>query len=313
MKKYNNISLIASTGVLIIAAANFINKVIFYLAVRKENLFTDKSKYYNWRFGRIFFTKRGCGSPVLLIHDLDSKSSDSEWKQVLNIFPEHTIYTVDLPGCGRSVKSRITYTSYFYVQFLRDFILNIIKEDTDVIVTGNSVPHVIMTANMYPELFHKIIFVNPAPLEQKNISSCIAGLKKLLYTSPVTGTLLYNHYHSLLKIRKTFTHYYYNEKNIKMKTLSIYHENCHIGGSAAKYLFASMQYGSTEINFTDALSKLTIPMLLLYGNRRDLIYTRAAYKSINNSINTKIIDNAALLPQFEKPIQFSLICKKWLE
>ena len=34
---------------------------------------------------------------------------------------EHTVYNLDLPGCGRSEKSGITYTNFVYVQAICDF------------------------------------------------------------------------------------------------------------------------------------------------------------------------------------------------
>ena len=46
-----------------------INKIISKSSAKKNLLKTDKGKFYNWRYGNIFYTKQGKGSPVLLIHD----------------------------------------------------------------------------------------------------------------------------------------------------------------------------------------------------------------------------------------------------
>ncbi len=71
--------------------------------------------------------KKGSGSPVLLIHDLNHYSSSMEWDKVIGtLSKEHTVYMIDLLGCGKSDKPAITYTCYLYVQLLTDFIRDII-------------------------------------------------------------------------------------------------------------------------------------------------------------------------------------------
>ena len=52
------------------ATIHIINKVIAASACLKEMLDTDVRNYYHWRFGDIYYTKKGKGSPILLIHDV---------------------------------------------------------------------------------------------------------------------------------------------------------------------------------------------------------------------------------------------------
>ena len=60
-----------------------------------------------------------------LIHDLKPESSSYEWKRVVKaLAKKHTVYTIDLLGCGYSDKPNITYTAYMYTQLLNDFIVN---------------------------------------------------------------------------------------------------------------------------------------------------------------------------------------------
>ena len=50
--------------------------------------------------------KFGSGKPLLLIHDLDPSSSAYEWNQLeQQLAKDFTVYSIDLPGCGRSDKS----------------------------------------------------------------------------------------------------------------------------------------------------------------------------------------------------------------
>ena len=65
--------------------------------------------------------KKGTGSPILLIHDALPGASGYEWSKIEDeLAVDHTVYTVDLLGCGRSDKPSITYTNFVYVQMICD-------------------------------------------------------------------------------------------------------------------------------------------------------------------------------------------------
>lgn len=86
-----------------------------------------------------FIIPKGTGSPILLIHDTLPGASGYEWSKIEDeLAIDHTVYTVDLLGCGRSDKSSITYTNFVYVQMISDFIKKIIGQKTDVIASGFS-------------------------------------------------------------------------------------------------------------------------------------------------------------------------------
>ena len=79
------------------------NRVIVASSQLKEMLDFSNHNYYNWRFGKIYYTKKGSGSPLLLIHDTMPGGSGYEWSRVEDqLALEHTVYTIDLLGCGRS-------------------------------------------------------------------------------------------------------------------------------------------------------------------------------------------------------------------
>ena len=71
MKKHKHklitISILITLTSLAIA---LINKFINASATLKNILHPDKEQHYDWRFGKIFYTKEGTGKPILLIHDL---------------------------------------------------------------------------------------------------------------------------------------------------------------------------------------------------------------------------------------------------
>ena len=91
-------------------AFHVINKFIFNAS--DEHSEEDESNYYNWKFGNIYYKKEGTGSPVLLIHDLNHYSSSMESDKVIGtLSKEHTVYTIDLLGCG-NYRRKDRYRSY---------------------------------------------------------------------------------------------------------------------------------------------------------------------------------------------------------
>ena len=141
-------------------AFHVINKFIFNAS--DEHSEEDESNYYNWKFGNIYYKKEGTGSPVLLIHDLNHYSSSMEWDKVIGtLSKEHTVYTIDLLGCGKSDKPAITYTCYLYVQLLTDFIRDIIGEKTDIVATGASASFVTAACQNIADQIDHIILVCP--------------------------------------------------------------------------------------------------------------------------------------------------------
>ena len=79
-----------ATFVVLFAIATFIihviNKIVAASAILKDMLDTDRRNYYKWRFGEVYYTKKGKGSPVLLIHDIlpaDPDMNGIRWRNPL--------------------------------------------------------------------------------------------------------------------------------------------------------------------------------------------------------------------------------------
>lgn len=70
-----------TAGILLSLATGIIyviNRIIFATAVLKNLLKSSADNYYEWRFGKIYYRKKGHGTPLLLIHDLTVYSSAYE-------------------------------------------------------------------------------------------------------------------------------------------------------------------------------------------------------------------------------------------
>lgn len=304
MKAKNKLLTIMILSVGAAITTSIINKCIKLSAVSKNLLSEPKSLCFKWRFGNIHYTKSGNGRPLLLVHDLDAASSGFEWNQIIDSLKEHyTVFNIDLLGCGRSEKPDLTYTNYLYVQLISDFIKSEIGHRTDVIVTGGSAACTIMACNNTPELFDKIMVINPESLLTcSQIPGKHAKLYKLLLDLPIVGTLLYHIAISKKSLVEEFTHrYYYNPYSVKNSLLDAYYESAHLGESP-KSLYASVRCNYTKCNITNALRKINNSIYLVGGEEREhAIDIMKEYKEYNSAIEYSTIPKTKYLPQLENP------------
>lgn len=186
-------TVIALTGIATFTI-HMINRVQFSVSTVKNNLGCPNNKYYEWRFGKIRYTKKGTGTPLLLLHDLTAGSSGFEFSAIVDSLAEkHEVYTIDFLGYGLSDKPNITYTNYLYVQSIIDFIKNVIGKKTSIIATGDAAPIAVMACHNDGEVIDKMLFINPQSINKLNqVPSKQTKLLKFLIDTPIIGTFLYN-------------------------------------------------------------------------------------------------------------------------
>lgn len=291
------------------------NKLIFLRAGMKDMLFCENKHQYSWRFGNIFYTKKGSGSPLLLIHELKCTASADEWKSLINqLSKDHTVYALDLIGCGRSEKPKMTYTNYIYVQLINNFIKDVIGAKTDVITSGSSSNIAIMGCYSEPDLYRRIMIVNPSSMkEMAKYPKTNHKTLKYLVELPLIGTTIYNIANSHDTIFKD-----YKKKTLypdihTQKDVDTMYESSHLGGPSARYLYASERSHFTNINILHALKKLNHSMYIIGGkDLKDIEHTMKDYVTINPSIETELVDNCKQYPHIEQTDAFSALCSIYL-
>lgn len=290
------------------AVIHIANKVIAASAALKEMLDSNRRNYYKWRFGEIFYTKKGNGSPVLLIHDMLPGSSGYEWNKIeAELAMEHTVYTIDLLGCGRSEKPGMTYTNFVYVQVISDFIRNVIGEKTDVIASGFSGSFAVMACRNENSLFNKLILVNPpAPGNLTQMPEKKDRLLKYFLEIPVFGTLVYHIVVSRGNINNQFIeNMVFDPFHLDQNFLDAYYEAAHKGGPQAKAVYASYASRFMNINILPSLKALDNSIFIIEGEAENNSSSiLEAYQTANPSIEAVTIAHTKHLPHVEDPERF---------
>lgn len=300
-KKLATITLLSGFS---IAAIHIINRVHTSLCTVKNLLTNSENYFYDWRFGKIRYQKKGKGTPLLFIHDLTIGSSSYEFHRLINNLTEkHEIYSIDLLGYGLSDKPSMTYTNNLYEQLINDFIKNVIGKKTSVVATGESVPFVIMACHNNPEIMNKIICINPQSLYLQNqIPSKQTSLFKIFIETPVVGTFIYHILSNRTSIEQTFQkQYFFHPEEIREKYIYNYLEAAHLGGYHAKYTFASYAGKYMNMNILYELKGINNSILMIGGEEENIKTTIENYKYYNAAIEDVYIPETKHLPQLEAP------------
>lgn len=310
-----------ATGITLIsastAAIHMINKIIYFSATLDNLLSNPSGSYYEWKFGKVYYTAKGQGKPLLLIHDLNTYSSGYEWHDIISeLSKNNTVYCIDLLGCGRSDKPNLTYTNYLYVQLIDDFIKHVIGSKTDIIATGESAAITIAACQNNQSIIDKILMVNPLTLNTlERIPSKRTKILAKLINFPVIGTFLYNMLTKKKDIEDLFHNkFFYDSHNVESSLINTYYETAHSSVSSSKYLFASLVGHYTTVNLKHCLEKLTNSIYIINGKERDESESISKeYENILPSIESIYIDKSNYLPQLERSKEFIDQVKIFLE
>lgn len=284
---------------------HMINRIQYSFNTARNYLHHTGENFYEWRFGKIHYTKKGSGSPLLFIHDLTTGSSYYEFHKITASLSEHyEVYALDLLGYGLSEKPDMTYTNYLYVQLINDFIKNIIGKKTNVLATGDSVPIAVMACHNDPEIISNMIFINPQSLYESNqIPSRQTRAFKILLNIPIIGTFIYNLLVNKRTMEKIFQdEYFYNIINIEEKDILSYLEASHLPDYSSKYAFASYVGKYINTNIIHALKEINNSVYIIGGEKEKDIHTTVEnYRYYNSSIEADFIPYTRHLPQLEAP------------
>lgn len=287
---------------------HLINKFIYFSATLDNLLSNPSGSYYEWKFGKIYYTKLGKGKPILLVHDLNTYSSAHEWHLVKEkLVKTNTVYSIDLIGCGRSDKPNLIYTNYLYVQLISDFIKHVIGEKADIIATGESGSFAAAACQNDSSIIDQIVMINPFDIHQLNRtpSKRTKTLTKII-NLPIFGTFLYNILTQRKKISEIYkTEYFYDVNLVTDNMINTYYETAHSGNASSKYLFASICGRYTTVNMKHCLKSLNNSVFIIAGSEVENIDEKLdLYKEIMPSIEIEKIDECRHLPQMEHPDKF---------
>lgn len=315
MKKKTKRFLFLTTAAL--AGMYAYNRFVANTSTNKNMLPTKNGSYYSWKQGNIFYTKQGSGSPILLVHDTNATSSSIEWTKVVKrLQKNHTVYTIDLLGCGLSDKPGISYTNYLYVQMITAFIKDVIGTKTDIVASNLSSSFVIMANQIDDTIINRIILINPVSLKTlDNMPDQQSKIKQTIINLPLVGTFIYNLIMNPKNLDRTFRNkYFHRPQLISSSTEDAYYESAHMDNSNGKYLYSSLLGNYMYTDIRHALKNLKKPLTIIGSvEPSSNMKTFEEYKKLNKSIGLIKITNCKLYPQLENPEKVSKMISSFID
>jgi pimeloyl-ACP methyl ester carboxylesterase len=207
-----------------------------------------------------------------------------------------------MAGCGRSDKQEITYTNYFYIQMISDFVKDVIGEKTSVIATGLTGSFILSTDSIHTDLFSEIILINPNTIGYlQQIPDKRSKILMRLFSLPVIGKSVYYAATSKSNVEYYLTERcFHNPFHLNAVTTKAYYTAAHIGKGNGKALLGSIEgfYVNTDISkFLKTTTKNITLVVGEYNEKKDDIIN--GYTRINPNVKVELIHDSKCLPQLE--------------
>ena len=302
-----------SGGAALGVAATF-NALIGKRVEPLENLIGGEDGWFHWRGHRIAYTRRGSGPPLLLVHSVHAAASSYEWRfNVDALAQQHTVYTLDLLGFGRSDRPAIRYSARLYLALLADFAAQVIAAPAVLVASSLTAAYAIVLGARDPGRFPALVLIAPTGLVRLHRAPSTAGdVARYAVDSPVLGTAMFNAMVSWRSIRTWLERLYVVDAMITDELVSTLYTAAHQPG--AKYAPSAFLSGHLNIDVRRALRRLTQPALIVWGEQATEAPSEdvRGFRAVRPDMEIAILDPGGDLPHDERPDAFNEIVTTFL-
>ncbi len=249
----------------------------------------------------VFYTVRGEGKPLLLIHGYGAGMW--VWEKQIDILSQfYRVYALDLIGHGFSDRPKIPYTPETYINFLKDFMDEAGIDKATLI--GNSMGGGIAwaVAIRFPERVSRLVLIDCVPpdvLEQvKNKSfRMLVAIKDI----PFLPCLIFTG-GSKNSLKRILQECVSNIDLITPELLNRQYQLSRIEGSGW-VLYSTFRNAEAALEFRGRLSQIQHPTLLLWGEK-DQVFPPSVGEGLHQEIVGSIfhvIEKSGHIPMWETP------------
>jgi pimeloyl-ACP methyl ester carboxylesterase len=280
-----------------------------------ENMIGGTERWFDWRGRWVAFTQRGEGPPLVLVHGLHNAASSFEWRHVVDpLGANHTVYTIDLLGFGRSARPNIRYTPWLYESLLGDFATRVVGQPSILVANSRAAAYSISLAARDPVRFPALIAIQPTGLVRPDSAiDQASGLERRFLSLPLIGAGLFNAQVTRERLREYLERAYVDDDLVSDALIDAYFATAHRTG--ARFAPAALRTGLLEADVSSALRRLPQPMLLVWGARARIapVDESLGFRALKPDTDVAIIDGAGDLPHDERPQFFLDAASAFLE
>jgi pimeloyl-ACP methyl ester carboxylesterase len=294
------------------------NRLIAMSSGEFYNVLGGEEGRYAWEQGDVFYTVRGRGAPLLLIHGVYAGASSFEYRRVFeSLARDFRVYAMDLLGFGLSDRPNIVYTPQLYIRLIEDFTRQVMggaDNPVQVVASTLSAAFTIHAMADRPSLFERAVFIEPTGLETLNTARATLDrqVARQVLRLPLVGETIYNVVASRASIRRFLTKRTYAPgAAVSDELVDYYYLAAHQQG--ARYPLASFLSGTLDTPVNGIYQELRQPILLAWGKdaRITPLEQARAFRQSNPRAEIRVFDSGAL-PQDELPEEFVSEVSAWL-
>jgi pimeloyl-ACP methyl ester carboxylesterase len=267
-----------------------------------------------WRGRRISFTRRGEGPAILLIHGIHAAAWSYEWRHNVDYLArDHTVFTIDLLGFGRSDRPAIRYSSRTYISLISDFAAQVIGGPCILVANSLSAAYAIILGARDPHRFPALVLIQPTGLTRLNDVAGVGGdAGRMAIDAPIFGTAAFNALVSRRSLRHFLEEAYADNALVTDELVDVSYDVSHQRGS--RHAPAAFIAGHLNIDVRRALRRLHQPALLFWGEEAQIapVEEIRGFRSLKPDFDVHILSPAGDLPQDERPDDFNVILSTWL-
>jgi pimeloyl-ACP methyl ester carboxylesterase len=251
---------------------------------------------------------------VLLVHSIHAAAWSYEWRHnVEALARDHTVYTIDLLGFGRSDRPPIDYSARLYVSLILDFAADVIGAPCALVGSSLGAAFVVAAAARAPERFPAVVLVGPVGVTHLSWPPGPANdATYALIRSPLAGSALFNALVTKPSMRFFLGQTYAQDDYVTPELLDAYWRTAHQPG--ARYAAAAFVGMHLNLNVRDAARRLTQPVLIAWGDQaKEVPRTELeAYEELVPRLRVEHFDPCGSLPHDERSAEWNAVVLDFL-
>jgi pimeloyl-ACP methyl ester carboxylesterase len=272
---------------------------------------------YAWELGDVVFQRLGDGDPPLvLLHSFGPGHDAVEWREVAQeLGRRFQVFAPDLPGWGRSDRPALDYDAELYIDFLIDFLIDLVRRRAVLVAAGLAGAYAAQVAVDRPELVRGLVLVAPLGIDLGSDEPDMkdAVIHRLLRL-PVVGTSALNVYSS----RRGIEHHlrdelYADPQRVDGALVDHYWKNAHEEGSRAA--LAAYLSGFLNHRVGRALARLKQPTTLVWGRRarHPAVESADLWLRALPDAELEVVEGAGALPHAEAPGEVAALVARFAD
>lgn len=305
---------VATGGTL--AALTGVNRWISSTVGPLDDQVAGERHLFDWREHQVAYYTAGPpdGPPLVLLHGHNAAASAWEMREPFQRLGEHyRVYAPDLLGYGCSDRPPVDYTATLYVDLLRDFLREVVRQPSVVIASSVSASHAIQVAADDPEWITRLVLIAPVGLIPERTRNPAGPAVTALFRSPVLGEALFNALVSRPSLRYFLEgQAYYHKERVTDDLIEINYQTAHQPG--ARYAPAAFVGGGLYQDVHDAWPRLGQPVLLVWGDQAGFtpVSDAAPFLALNPAAELEVFQGCGIIPHDEQPEAFATLVGAWL-